>query len=59
MATRIPDVDLSEALVAEFGENAAYVSDLLARYRTNPEAVDSDWREFFQERDPARRCVSG
>src|SRR5205807_2240052 len=50
MATRTPDVDLSEALVAEFGENAAYVAELLTRYRTNPEAVDPDWREFFQER---------
>ena len=50
MATRSPDVDLSEALVAEFGENATYVSELLTRYRTNPTAVDPDWREFFRER---------
>jgi multifunctional 2-oxoglutarate metabolism enzyme len=50
MATRTPDRDLSEALVAEFGENATYVAELLARYRTNPEAVDADWREFFRAR---------
>jgi multifunctional 2-oxoglutarate metabolism enzyme len=50
MATGTPDVDQSEALVAEFGENATYVAELLARYRTNPEAVDADWREFFRER---------
>ena len=50
MATRPPDVDLSQELVSEFGENAAYVAELLARYRTRPEAVDPDWRAFFEER---------
>ncbi len=50
MATRTPDVDLSEELVSEFGENASYVAELLARYRTNPEAVDEEWRAFFRER---------
>jgi 2-oxoglutarate decarboxylase len=50
MATRTPDVDLTNELVSEFGENASYVADLLARYRTNPQAVDPDWQAFFQER---------
>ncbi|MEP6769772.1 MAG: 2-oxo acid dehydrogenase subunit E2, partial [Acidobacteriota bacterium] len=50
MATRTPDLDLSEELVSEFGENASYVAELLARYRTNPEAVDEEWRAFFRER---------
>ncbi|MEO8349166.1 MAG: 2-oxo acid dehydrogenase subunit E2, partial [Acidobacteriota bacterium] len=43
-------VDLSDDLVAEFGENANYVGDLLARYRASPESVDEEWRRFFQER---------
>ncbi len=50
MGTRTPDIDLSEELVSEFGENASYVAELLARYRANPEAVDEDWRAFFRER---------
>jgi multifunctional 2-oxoglutarate metabolism enzyme len=37
-------------LVAEFGENASYVAELLARYRQNPDSVDEEWREFFRER---------
>src|ERR1700682_6538064 len=50
MATRTPDVDLSQELVTEFGENATYVSELLGRYRANPDSVDEDWRAFFRER---------
>src|ERR1700730_16244945 len=50
MATRTPDVDLSQELVTEFGENATYVSELLARYRANPDSVDEDWRGFFRAR---------
>ena len=47
-------VDLSDDLVAEFGENANYVGDLLSRYRQSPESVDEEWRRFFQERLGAR-----
>src|SRR6516162_7098150 len=49
------EADLTEDLIAEFGENATYVADLLARFRANPEAVDEEWRDFFRERlgDPA------
>ncbi len=43
-------VDLSDDLVAEFGENANYVGELLSRYRQRPESVDEEWRRFFQER---------
>ncbi len=42
--------DLADELVAEFGDNATYVADLLARYRQSPDAVDEEWREFFRER---------
>ncbi|HEU5250433.1 MAG TPA: 2-oxo acid dehydrogenase subunit E2, partial [Thermoanaerobaculia bacterium] len=42
--------DIAEDLVAEFGENAGYVGDLLGRYRQNPESVDEEWRQFFRER---------
>ena len=57
MATEKTEVDLTEELVAEFGENASYVADLLARWRASPSAVDEEWRKFFQERlgeSPAR-----
>jgi 2-oxoglutarate dehydrogenase E1 component len=42
--------DLAEDLVAEFGDNATYVADLLARYRQSPDSVDAEWRQFFRER---------
>jgi 2-oxoglutarate dehydrogenase E1 component len=42
--------DRTLELVSEFGENASYVSELLARYRLNAESVDEEWREFFRER---------
>ena len=42
--------DRTLELVSEFGENASYVSELLARYRLNAESVDEEWREFFHER---------
>jgi hypothetical protein len=42
VATTKPDLDIVQDLVTEFGDNASYVADLLARYRTNPEAVDEE-----------------
>jgi 2-oxoglutarate dehydrogenase E1 component len=42
--------DSADELVAEFGDNASYVADLLYRYRQNPDAVDEEWRQFFRER---------
>jgi len=50
MSTRTPPADVSEELLAEFGANASYVSDLLNRYRANPSSVDDEWRRYFQER---------
>jgi 2-oxoglutarate decarboxylase len=50
MATRKTDIDLSGDLVAEFGENAEYVGDLLARYRVDPGSLDEEWRAFFHSR---------
>jgi len=50
MSTPRTDPDLTEELVAEFGENASYVADLLARWRANPAGVDEEWRAFFRER---------
>jgi 2-oxoglutarate dehydrogenase E1 component len=48
--TATPGSDLSEELVAEFGDNALYVAELLARYRADPGSVDEEWREFFRSR---------
>ncbi|HEY7243107.1 MAG TPA: 2-oxoglutarate dehydrogenase E1 component [Xanthobacteraceae bacterium] len=31
-----------------YGGNARYVDDLYARFEQNPDAVDAQWREFFQ-----------
>src|SRR5690349_12719036 len=50
MATRTPDLDLSDELLSEFGGNASYVADLLNRYRTNPGSVDDEWRRYFRLR---------
>ena len=50
VATTKPDLDIVQELVTEFGDNASYVADLLARFRTNPEGVDEEWRTFFRER---------
>ena len=59
MATTRPDLDIVQELVTEFGENASYVADLLARYRINPASVDEEWRAFFRDRlgepEPAPR----
>jgi 2-oxoglutarate decarboxylase len=50
VATIKPDLDIVQELVTEFGENASYVADLLARYRANPASVDEEWRAFFRDR---------
>jgi multifunctional 2-oxoglutarate metabolism enzyme len=50
MASRSTDLDHALDLVAEFGDNASYVADLLARYRSEPGSVDEEWRAFFRER---------
>ena len=43
------------------GSNAAYIDDLYARYEVDPQAVDAEWRSFFQSlkddpRDVARNA---
>jgi 2-oxoglutarate dehydrogenase E1 component len=50
VAARTGGTDREQELIAEFGENATYVADLLARFRANPNAVDEEWRAFFRER---------
>ncbi|HSS44420.1 MAG TPA: 2-oxo acid dehydrogenase subunit E2, partial [Thermoanaerobaculia bacterium] len=50
MATQKTENDISSELVAEFGENASYVAELLVRYRSNPASVDEEWQAFFRER---------
>ncbi|HTO87836.1 MAG TPA: multifunctional oxoglutarate decarboxylase/oxoglutarate dehydrogenase thiamine pyrophosphate-binding subunit/dihydrolipoyllysine-residue succinyltransferase subunit [Thermoanaerobaculia bacterium] len=50
MASRSTDLDHALDLVAEFGDNASYVADLLSRYRSEPGSVDEEWRAFFRER---------
>jgi 2-oxoglutarate decarboxylase len=56
MASRIRIVatektaDSADEHVAEFGDNASFVAELLSRYRQNPDAVDEEWRQFFRER---------
>jgi 2-oxoglutarate dehydrogenase E1 component len=46
-STPPPAVD--QVLLEEFGVNAKYVGELLQRFRLDPQAVDEDWRMFFNE----------
>src|ERR1044072_9997485 len=41
--------DLSELIAENFGANATYVENLLARWRSNPALVDESWRTYFEE----------
>src|SRR5689334_10346289 len=38
----------------EFGINAGFVEELHARYQQSPQAVDQEWREFFDSRENGR-----
>ena len=41
-----------------YGGNAAYIDDLYARYEADPQAVDAQWRAFFESlKDDARDVV--
>lgn len=42
-----------------FAENGAFVEEVHARYRANPESVGQDWREFFASLDAARATDGG
>ena len=36
-------------MIGEFGVNAGYVEELLARYRESPQNVDAEWRSYFED----------
>ncbi|WP_075216509.1 2-oxoglutarate dehydrogenase E1 component [Mongoliimonas terrestris] len=40
-----------------YGGNAAYIEDLYARYEADPNAVDAEWRDFFQGLGESRADV--
>ena len=40
-----------------YGGNASYIEDLQARFENDPNAIDAEWREFFQSlKDNSGRC---
>src|SRR5262245_18816779 len=41
-------------MFGEFGINAGYVEELHARWRQSPQAVDADWRAFFDAYENGR-----
>ena len=43
----IKENELSERILEEYGINADYVRELLGQYRTDPNLVPADWREYF------------
>ena len=40
--------DVAEATSFLYGGNARFIEDLYARYQKNPDAVDADWKDFFE-----------
>src|SRR5215467_9687757 len=43
-----------------YGGNGAYIEDLYARYQADPNAVDAEWRAFFQSlKDDAGAIAKG
>jgi 2-oxoglutarate decarboxylase len=42
-------VQLSELIAENFGANASYVENLLARFQSDPSLVDESWRAYFSE----------
>jgi len=45
--TAKPEID--QIIADEFGVNASYVAGLLQQFEENPQSVDEEWRDFFQE----------
>jgi 2-oxoglutarate decarboxylase len=41
--------ELSELIAENFGANASYVENLLARFQSDPALVDESWRAYFSE----------
>jgi 2-oxoglutarate dehydrogenase E1 component len=59
LETRMSRQDANAALARTsflYGANAPFIEDLYARYEADPQAVDAEWREFFQSlrEDPAQ-----
>src|SRR5262245_59020537 len=44
-----------------YGGNARYLEDLAARYASDPQVVDAEWRDFFQslKDDGGARVLAG
>jgi 2-oxoglutarate decarboxylase len=41
--------ELDQLIADEFGVNADYVSELLHQFEQNPEALDQEWRAYFDD----------
>src|SRR5215813_3831422 len=41
--------EIDQIIASEFGVNANYVADLFQQFEKNPQSVDEEWREFFDE----------
>src|SRR5262245_5648616 len=41
--------EIDQIIASEFGVNANYVADLFQQFEQNPQSVDEEWREFFNE----------
>src|SRR5262249_9319985 len=41
--------EIDQIIASEFGVNADYVADLFQQFEKNPQSVDEEWREFFDE----------
>ena len=40
-----------------YGANAAYIEDLYARYKTDPNSVDPEWQDFFASFQDEKEAV--
>ncbi len=40
-----------------YGGNASYIENLYARYETDPQSVDAEWRDFFQSLKDDGRAI--
>jgi 2-oxoglutarate decarboxylase len=47
--SQTPRNEIDRIIAAEFGVNASYVADLFQQFEKNPQSVDEEWREFFDE----------
>jgi len=49
MTAKTNETELWDAIDREFGTNAIYVGEILQRYVSDPNSVDPEWREYFEE----------